>query len=128
MTKFQPQLINLKSFYSRKAVPLGNIRRSPCGEGDVGRLCSSVERAVDRQSKDLGSNPSAVESVFFPTERFSNSLFCHAVESLFRASARIVAVFRAELGSIIYLSIYQRLRRFFAFLHADGRQDRNHRL
>ena len=31
-------------------------------------------RAVDRQSKDLGSNPSAVESVFFSTERFSNSL------------------------------------------------------
>ena len=26
------------------------------------------------QSKDLGSNPSAVESVFFSTERFSNSL------------------------------------------------------
>ena len=24
----------------------------------------------DRQSKDLGSNPSAVESVFFSTERF----------------------------------------------------------
>ena len=30
--------------------------------------------AVDRQSKDLGSNPSAVESVFFSTERFSNTL------------------------------------------------------
>ena len=30
--------------------------------------------AVDRQSKDLGSNPSAIESVFFSTERFSNSL------------------------------------------------------
>ena len=30
--------------------------------------------AVDRQSKDLGSNPSAVESVIFSTERFSNSL------------------------------------------------------
>ena len=28
---------------------------------------------VDRQSNDLGSNPSAVESVFFSTERFSNS-------------------------------------------------------
>ena len=28
----------------------------------------------DRQSKDLGSNPSAVESIFFSTERFSNSL------------------------------------------------------
>ena len=41
---------------------------------DVGRLCSSVVRAVDRQSKDLGSNPSAVESVIFSTERFSNSL------------------------------------------------------
>ena len=26
------------------------------------------------QSKDLGSNPSAVESVIFSTERFSNSL------------------------------------------------------
>ena len=40
----------------------------------AGRLCSSVVRAVDRQSKDLGSNPSAVESVFFSTEIFSNSL------------------------------------------------------
>ena len=28
----------------------------------------------NRQSKDLGSNPSAVESVFFSTERFSISL------------------------------------------------------
>ena len=54
--------------------PLGDIRRSSCGEGDVGRLCSSVVRAVDRQSKDLGSNPIGVESVFFSTERFSNSL------------------------------------------------------
>ena len=37
----------------------------------------SVEKktfAVDRQSKDLGWNTSAVESVFFSTERFSNSL------------------------------------------------------
>ena len=38
------------------------------------RLCSSVVRAVDRQSKDLCSNLSAVESVFFSIERFSNSL------------------------------------------------------
>ena len=30
--------------------------------------------AVDRQSKDLGSNPSTIESVFFSTESFSNSL------------------------------------------------------
>ena len=56
--------------YSRKAEPLGDIRKSSCGEGEVGRLCSSVVRAVDRQSKDLGSNPNAVESVFFSTERF----------------------------------------------------------
>ena len=41
---------------------------------NVGCLCSSVVRAVDRQSKDLGSNPSAVESIYFSTERFSNSL------------------------------------------------------
>ena len=41
---------------------------------DVGRLCSTVVRAADRQSKVLGSNPSAVESVFFSTERFLNSL------------------------------------------------------
>ena len=65
---------NLKSIYSRKTEPLGDIRRSSCGELDVGNLCSSVVRAVDRQSKDLGSNPSAVETVFFSTERFSNSL------------------------------------------------------
>ena len=48
----------------------GDIRKSSCGEGDIGRLCSSAVRAVDRQLKDLGSNPSAVESVFFSTERF----------------------------------------------------------
>ena len=47
-----------------------------CGEllVDDERLCSSVVRAVERQSKDLGSNPSQVKSVFFSTERFSNSL------------------------------------------------------
>ena len=44
---------------------LGDIRKFSCGKGDVGRLCSSVVRAVDRQSKDLGSIPSAVERVFF---------------------------------------------------------------
>ena len=38
------------------------------------KFFSSVVRAVDRQSKDLGSNPNAVKSVFFSTERFSNSL------------------------------------------------------
>ena len=43
-------------------------------ELDVGRLCSSVVRAVDQKSKDLGSSHSAVESVFSSTERFSNSL------------------------------------------------------
>ena len=30
--------------------------------------------AVDRQSKDLGSNPSTVKGVSFSTERFQNSL------------------------------------------------------
>ena len=35
---------------------------------------AQLVRAVDRQLKDLGSNPSAVESVFFSTEGFSNSL------------------------------------------------------
>ena len=39
-------------------------------KGDVGRLYSSVVRQVDRQSKDVCSNPSAVESVFISTERF----------------------------------------------------------
>ena len=60
--------------YSRKAEPLGDIGRSSCGEGEVERLCSSTVRAVDWQLEDLGSNPNAVESVFFSTERFSNSL------------------------------------------------------
>ena len=60
--------------YSRKAEPLGDIRRSLCEELDAGRLCNSVVRAADRESEDLGSNPSTVESVFFSTERFSNSL------------------------------------------------------
>ena len=46
--KFQTQLINLKSI-------------QPQG---------SVVRAVDRQSKGLGSNPSAVESVFFSQKDF----------------------------------------------------------
>ena len=64
----------MKIIYNRKAEPLGDIRRSSCRGGDVGRLCSLVVRAVDRQSKDLGSNPNAVESVFFLIEKFSNSL------------------------------------------------------
>ena len=34
---------------------------------------AQLVREVDRQSKNLGSNPSSVESVFFSTERFSNS-------------------------------------------------------
>ena len=63
----------MKSIYIRKTEPLGDIRRSSCGELDVGRLCGSVVRAVDRQSKDLGSNPSAVESVFFFHRKISNS-------------------------------------------------------
>ena len=66
-------VIFIEIIYSRNAEPPGDIRRSSCGE-DLGRLCSSVVRVVDRQSKDMGSNPSAVESVFFSTKRFSNSL------------------------------------------------------
>ena len=52
------------------AVPLDDIWRSSCRKEGVGRLCSSVVKAVDRQPKDVSSNPSAVESVFFSTERF----------------------------------------------------------
>ena len=58
---------------------------------NVGCLCSSVVRAIDRQSKDLGSYPSAVESVFFSTERFqilkfySNlNLICFYSTNLFK--------------------------------------------
>ena len=36
-------------------------------------ICLHI-RIYDRQTKDLGSNPSAVKSVIFSTERFSNSL------------------------------------------------------
>ena len=67
-------IILLSKLQPQKEEPLGDIRTSSCGEGNVGRLCSTVARAVDRLSKDLGSNPSGVESVFFSTERFSNSL------------------------------------------------------
>ena len=35
---------------------------------------AQLVREVDRQSKDPGSNPDAVESVSFSTERFLNSL------------------------------------------------------
>ena len=38
------------------------------------KLISWVWNFCHRQSKDLASNPSAVESVIFSTERFSNSL------------------------------------------------------
>ena len=34
----------------------------------------NIIQIVDRQSKDLGSNPSAVESVFFPQKDFQHSL------------------------------------------------------
>ena len=44
----------------------------------VGRLCISVVRAFDRQSKDLmGSNPSAVESVIFPKKDFKQINIFH---------------------------------------------------
>ena len=62
--------ITFSLLQQRCELHLPDIRRSSCGEGDVGRLCSLVVRAVDLQSKDLGSNPSAVESVFFSTDRF----------------------------------------------------------
>ena len=45
--------IFLQKKFSRKAVPQG-----------------LVVRAVDRQSKDLGTNPSAAESVFFAQKDF----------------------------------------------------------
>ena len=46
---------------------------------------SSVVRAVDRQSEDLGSNPSAAESVFFPQKdieffKFEFNLHLFAIE------------------------------------------------
>ena len=37
-------------------------------------MCIYFNNDFKLQSKDLGSNPSEVESVFFSTERFSNSL------------------------------------------------------
>ena len=30
------------NYHSRKAIPLGDIKRSSCGEGDIRRPCSSV--------------------------------------------------------------------------------------
>ena len=41
------------------------------------RIKVEFERAVDRQSKELGSNPSGVESVFISTERFLYTTILH---------------------------------------------------
>ena len=49
---------------------LSDVKKSSCGEGDVGRLYSSEVRAVDWQSKEPGSNPGTVKGVSFATERF----------------------------------------------------------
>ena len=49
---------------------LGDIKRSSCGEGDVGRPVAQLVRAVNRQSKDPNSNPGTVERVYFSTEGF----------------------------------------------------------
>ena len=70
MAEISKSTNEIEIIYSRKAEPLDDVRRSSCGEGDVGHLCSSVFKTVDRQSKDLGSNPSAVESVFFSQKDF----------------------------------------------------------
>ena len=52
-------------------MPKRNITRSSCGERDVGGLCiAQLVRAVERQSKDPGSNPGRVKSVSFSTERY----------------------------------------------------------
>ena len=48
----------------------------------MGRLCSSVVRAVDRQSNDLGSNPRAVRSVFFSQKDFKFFNFLKAVSDI----------------------------------------------
>ena len=57
--------------------------------------------SIDRQSKDLGSNPSAVESVFFSTERFSNSL------SISKIICKIVTDFLRELNKVNFQEICQ---------------------
>ena len=40
--KFQNSIILIKNIKCRKEILLGDINRSSCREGDVGRLCSSV--------------------------------------------------------------------------------------
>ena len=44
--------------------------KSFCGKRDA------IDCAVDRQSKDPGSNPGTVESVSFSTERFQSLQIC----------------------------------------------------
>ena len=59
-------------------------------------------RAVDRQSEDLGSNPSAVENVFFSTERFSNSLKIEFNLHLLRYKSLKLST-RRPVGNVSYL-------------------------
>ena len=83
--------------HSRKAEPLGDIRSS-CGEGDVGRLCSSVVR--NRQSKDLVSIPSGVEAFLFFTEKNCSNIYWkfHLVLNDVNSESQVDRVDMVELG------------------------------
>ena len=63
-------ILLLKGYFEREKI----IFRKKNLKHRIIILLINFKLAVDRQSKDLGSNPSAVESVIFSTERFSNSL------------------------------------------------------
>ena len=72
----------------------------------------------DRQSKDLGSNPSAVESVFFSTERFSNSLnieynFFKLKKNIYTSYEQMLRVKFVDFCSNIYIYIYVVESKFF---------------
>ena len=51
-------------------MPKRNITSFSYEKGMSDACVAQLVRAVDRQSKDLGSNPGTVKSVFFSTERF----------------------------------------------------------
>ena len=56
-------ILYCKIIKCRNAIPIEKVMSDACVD--------QLVRAVDRQSKDPGSNPGTVESVSFSTERFN---------------------------------------------------------
>ena len=69
-----------------------------------------IKLSSDRQLKDLGSIPSAIESVFFSTERFKNSLNLNLI-----SAKSMENIFVLSKPKVVYLPPFYLLSRFLNF-------------